>query len=385
MDRNTYLGSFAQENVVFQTTVVETSSYGDNFKRVMIFTEQSLISDASALLPVEGSETIKAATVTADTYASITTGILQSWLTDLFANGEVNEAYVVINGADALTAELQEAAYELLKAYAYWKTVCIGVAASGNDPANPTNPADPSTLDATRFNTLAAALADLCLTDKQVLSGPVLAPFSDADPSGYATSPRFMALKDKFVFMSYHQDATRNTALYSVGLALSQVNSSGTPIGNSLDMTKSNSITTNGLSRAVRDALKSVYIQTWKPIGDNSSNVAAIGDKALNGDTIGASWIVAYVTYMTKVQVAILMTTTNFYKNAENYSKILNILMANVKLFAGRLTNIVQTAPGYGDLPAAAADELVIPNAWQATYVDHVRKVTISGTLYIGE
>ena len=378
MDRNTYLGSFAQENVVFQTTVVETSSYGDNFKRVMIFTEQSLISDASALLPVEGSETIKAATVTADTYASITTGILQSWLTDLFANGEVNEAYIVINGADALTAELQEAAYELLKAYAYWKTVCIGTAA-GDDPA------DPSTLDATRFNTLAAALADLCLTDKQVLSGPVLSPFSDADPSGYATSPRFMALKDKFVFMSYHQDATRNAALYSVGLALSQVNSSGTPIGNSLDMTKSNSITTNGLRKTVRDALKAVFIQTWKPVGDNSSNVAAVGDKALNGDTIGASWIVAYVTYMTKVQVAILMTTTNFYKNAENYSKILNILMVNVKLFAGRLTNIVQTAPGYGDLPAAAADELVIPNAWQATYVDHVRKVTISGTLYIGE
>lgn len=378
MDRNTYLGSFAQENVVFQTTVEETSSYGDNFKRVMIFTEQSLISDASALLPVEGSETIKAATVTADTYASITTGILQSWLTDLFANGEVNEAYVVINGADALTAELQEAAYELLKAYAYWKTVCIGTAA-GDDPA------DPSTLDATRFNTLAAALADLCLTDKQVLSGPVLAPFSDADPSGYATSPRYLALKDKFVFMSYHQDATRNAALYSVGLALSTVNSSGTPIGNSLDMTKSNSITTNGLGKPVRDALKSVYIQTWKPVGDNSSNVAAVGDKALNGDTIGASWIVAYVTYMTKVQVAILMTTTNFYKNAENYSRILNILMANVKLFAGRLTNIIQTAPGYGDLPAAAADELVIPNAWQATYVDHVRKVTVSGTLYIGE
>lgn len=379
MDRNNYLGSFAQENVVFQTTVVESSSYGDNFKRVMIFTEQNLISDTSALLPVEGSTTIKAATVTADSFASVTSGILQSWLTDLFANGEVNEAYLVINGTGALTAELQEAAYELLKAYAYWKTVCVGTAASGDDPA------DPTTLDGVRFNVLAAALADLCLVDKQVLSGPVPAPFSDADPSGYATSPRYVALKDKFVFMSYHQDATRNAALYSVGLALSQFNSSGTPIGNSLDMTKSNSITSNGLSKPVRDALQAVYIQTWKPIGDNSSNVAAIGDKSLNGDTIGALWIVAYVTYMTKVQVAIMMTTNNFYKNAANYDRILTALMTNVKLFAGRLNNITQTAPAYGELPASAADELVIPNAWRATYVDHVRKVTISGTLYIGE
>lgn len=379
MDRNNYLGSFAQENVVFQTTVVETSAVGDNFKRVMIFTEQNLISDTAALLPVEGSDTIKVATVTADTFASITSGILQSWLTDLFANGEVNEAYVVVNGTDALTAELQEAAYELLKAYAYWKTVCVGTAASGEDPA------DPITLDGARFNVLAAALADLCLVDKQVLSGPVPAPFSDVDPSGYATSARYTALKDKYVFMSYHQDATRNAALYSVGLALSEVNSSGTPIGNSLDMTKSNSITSNGLGKTVRDALKAVFIQTWKPVGDNTSSVAAVGDKALNGDTIGANWIVAYVTYMTKVQVAVMMTTNNFYKNATNYDRILTALMTNVKLFAGRLTNITQTAPAYGELPSSAADELVIPNAWRASYVDHVRKVTISGTLYIGE
>lgn len=379
MDSNNYLGSFAQENVIFQTTVVQNSTYGDNFKRVMIFTEQSLISDTDALVAVDGSDTVKVATVTADSFASVVTGILQSWLSDLFANGETEEVYLVVNGTDALTTELQEAAYELLKAYAFWKTVCVP------DTTTTEGETDVAALDATRFNTLASALALLCATDKQVLSGPVLAPLSDANPANYASSPRYIALKDKYVFMSYHQDATRNAALYSVGLALAKTNASGTPIGNSLDMTKSNSITSNGLSKTVRDVLKGAFIQTWKYVGDNSAYVGAVGDKALNGDVIGANWIIAYVTYMTKVDVAVLMTTNNFYKNADNYAKILGILGNRLTKFLGRLSQIQITAPAYGALPESASDELVIPDAWQATYIDHVRKVTISGTLYIGE
>lgn len=382
METNNYLGSFAQENVLFQTTVVQNSSYGDNFKRVMVFSEKALISDPDALVAVEGSDTIKVATVTADDFASITTGILQSWLTDLFANGETEEAYVVINGDGALDTEKQEAAYELLKAYAYWKTVCVSQQA--DTTTDPATEADPTVLDSTRFNTLAAALAPLCQADKQVLSGPVLAPLSTETAANFATDPRYVALKDKFVFMSYHQDVTRNAALYSVGLALSAFNTSGTPIGNSLDMTKSNSITSNGLKKAVRDTLASANIQTFKPVGDNSAYVAAIGDKSLNGDVIGADWIVAYVTYMSKVQIAVMMTTNNFYKNAANYTAILQVLLDNVTKFQGRLTGITLTAPGFGALPASARDELVIPNAWEATYVDHLRKVTISGTLYIG-
>lgn len=372
MESNNYIGSFAQENVAFQATVVERSAFGDNFKRVMIFTEQALIADTSALVAVEGSDSIKVATVTADTYASIATGILQSWLTDLFVNGNLEEAYLVINGTSTLTDQLQEAAYDLLKAYAYWKTVCVPATSN-------------AALDDARFNALAAALADLCAVDKQVLSSPVLAPLSTATASGWASDARYTALKDKFVFMSYHPDATRNAALYSVGLALSLYNSSGTPIGNSLDMTKSNNITSSNASRTVRDAMKDAYVQSWKPVGDNSAYVAAIGDKALNGDVVGANWIVAYVTYMTKVQIAILMTAPNFYRNNENYQQILNIMMGYINKFAGRLVDITCTAPSFESLPPSAADELVIPNAWEATYVDHIRKVTINGTLYIGE
>lgn len=379
MDTNNYIGSFAQENVTFQTVVTTSSSYGDNFKRVMIFTEKSLITDTDYLLPVDGSDTVKAATVTVDDYASVTTGILQSWLTDLFANGETEDVYLVINGDDTLTAELQEEAYELLKAHAYFKTVCVPDTTS--DPQTP----DLAALDDSRFNTLASALAQLCVADKEVLSSPVLAPLSTTLAANYADDPRYIALKDKFVFMSYHQDATRNAALYALGLALSTNNTSGTPIGNSFDMVKSNGITTNGLKKVVRSTLNAAYIQTWKAIGDNSSNVAAESDRDLMGNYMEVLWIKARVAYMVKVEVAVLMTTVNFYKNEENYQQILAILGNNLGTFKGRLEKIRVTAPTFANLPSSASDRLVIDNAWEATYVDHVRRVDISGTLYIGE
>ena len=297
----------------------------------------------------------------------------------MFANGETEDVYLVINGDDTLTAELQEEAYELLKAHAYFKTVCVPDTTT--DPQTP----DLAALDASRFNTLASALALLCVVDKEVLSSPVLAPLSTTLAANYADDPRYIALKDKFVFMSYHQDATRNAALYALGLALSTNNASGTPIGNSFDMVKSNGITTNGLKKVVRSTLNAAYIQTWKAIGDNSSNVAAESDRDLMGNYMEVLWLKARIAYMVKVEVAVLMTTVNFYKNDSNYRKILDILSSNLSAFSGRLSNILVTAPTFDNLPSSASDKLVIDNAWQATYVDHVRKVDISGTLYIGE
>lgn len=385
MDRNTYLGSFAQEDVVFQTIVSETSSYGENFQRMMMFIDYANVVDASAFVAVSGSDSVKAATVTADTYASIVSGAAQSWLTDFFASGTTQEAYVIICGedADALTTAAMTAAYEILKPYAYWKVVCPTILADAT--ADPAIEADPASISETRLVTLASALADLCVTDKQVLSGPVPVPLSTADASAYASDTVFTSLKTKFVFMSYHPDTTRNAALFSIGLALATLNTSGTSIGNSLDMTKTTNITTSGVSRTLRNTMSGDYIQTWKPVGDNSSNVAAKGDRTLTGDVIGALWIVAYVTYMSKVQIAVMMTVPNFYKNASNYARILGVLQANLTLFTGRLTAITITAPSFAALPASASDELVIPDAWTAQYRDHLRTITISGTLYIGE
>lgn len=160
-----------------------------------------------------------------------------------------------------------------------------------------------------------------------------------------------------------------------------------------MDMTKSTMITSSGaggstLAKAVRDSLKSINVQTWKPVGDNSGNVAALGDKTLNGNTYAADWIRSYITFMVKVNVAQMITEPNFLKNASNYSGIIVVLSNYLSLFglsgSGRLKDMSITAPAFEELPEAQSDQIIVPNAWVATYVDHIREVQITGTLYIG-
>lgn len=391
MDTNDFLGSFAQENVSFTTRVVKTSAVGDNYWKVMIFVESDRFVDTSGdewtLVP--GSSTIKALSVNASDYAGYTSGVLQSWLYDLFCNGFTGDCILVAcapHSEDTSSAdfiEAMETAYELVKAYAYHKTVCaapkleIGTGSFAVD-------AD-----------VAVSLATLCGTDKGLLSSAPYLPFTTATPNNPESDTLYNALKTagKDAFMSAHQDVTRNAALYSLGLAMSTLNGSGTCVGNSMDMTKSIMITGSGpsgtnLSKGIRDTLKGLNIQTFKPVGDNSGNVAATGAKTLNGDVVQAIWIVAYITYMVKVEVARMITEPNFLRNASNYANIVATMIAYIQKFgdAGsrRLENIQSKAPAFASLPTAADDVIIIPDAWSAKYIDQVRDVQITGTLYIG-
>ena len=437
MDTNDFLGSVAQEDVAFTTRVVRTAQVGDNFWKAMIFVESDRFVDASEVgwTLVPGSSTIKALSVTADDFAEHTTGVLRSWLYDLFCNGFTGDCILVAcaphdsgetvivysaNGTDFFTdaemtqpatipagktpvstgvenqysytadptstnfIEKMEEGYALMKAYAYHKTVC----------AAPTLSLDSATFAVD--TAVAVDFAELCATDKGLLSSAPYFPFSTTTPETPESDPLYQALKSagKDAFMSAHQDATRNAALYSLGLALSTLNGSGTSVGNSIDMAKSSMITSSGpegtnLPKAIRDALFNINVQTFKPIGNNTGDVSAKGAKTLNGDVVQATWIVAYVTYMVKVAVAELITVPNFLKNEASYSRILGIMTNYLKKFGDsgsrRLQDIQVTAPSFGALPSSKGDEIIIPDAWSATYVDQVRKVQITGTLYIGE
>ena len=104
---------------------------------------------------------------------------------------------------------------------------------------------------------------------------------------------------------------------------------------------------------------------------------------------VQATWIIAYVTYMTKVAIAELITVPNFLKNQDNYNRLVGIMMSYLGKFgkngSNRLRDLTSKAPSFEDLPKAAKDVIIIPDAWSATYVDQVREVQITGTLYIGE
>lgn len=385
MDTNDFLGSFAQENVTFTTRVIRTAAVGDIYWKVMVFVENDRFVDASteAWTAIPGSSTLKALTVTASDYAMYASGLLRSWLFDLFANGFTGDCILIAcankpeeGGTNEAFITAMEEAYALMKAYAYHKTVCAG----GDNSLS----AD-----------IATALARLCAEDKGLLSSAPYYPYATATPGQPDTDSVYSGVKASGydAFFAAHQDVTRNAALYSLGLAMSTINGSGTCVGNSLDMTKSGNITSSGpggenLSKPIRDSLKNIHVQFFKPVGDNSGNVAATGATTINGDVVQATWILAYVTYMVKVKVAQLITTPNFLKNAANYTRILNIMCEQLTKFgssgSGRLKNLEITAPAFGSVDSKA-DVIIIPEAWSASYVDQVREVQITGTLYIGE
>lgn len=436
MDTNDFLNSFAQENVSFTTQVVRTARVGDNFWKVMVFVENNRFVDSAAtgwtLIP--GSATIKALSVNATDYAEYTSGVLQSWLYDLFCNGFTGDcilvacapiatgATVIVYSSDGVTfyedaeltipatipagkiptatgtenqysyvadptpeefIEAMEEAYNTLKAYAYHKTVCAAPALPEDTSAFAVDPG------------VAVKLAQLCAGDKNLLSSAPYFPYCTATPASTETDPLYAALTavSADAFMSCHADTTRNAALFSLGLAMSTLNGSGTCIGNSMDMSKTLLLTPSSasgvvLSKPVRDVLKSKHIQVWKNIGDNTGAVAAEGAQTLQGDVMQATWILAYITYMTKVRIAQEITNPNFLKNATNYGKLITLMSGYIGMFSstgsGRLRNVAITAPAF-DSVDSSGDAIVIPNAWTARYVDQIRNVQITGTMYIGE
>ena len=389
---NDFRGSFADENVLFETQVIKNARVGDNFWKVMIFIEDDRYVTSTSWVDVPGCAGSKALTVDRNTYASAVNpeGALYGWLLDLFANGFTGDCILVTVGAKlegeteptAIIAQLKKA-FAVMSPYAYHKTCLIGIPSETGE-GEPINPA------------VAKEFAVLCKSEYRLLSSAPYFPYCATDLADTSTSTLYTQLMSESkadAFMSACSDNTRNGALYSLGLALSLTNESGTPVGNSMDMIKSGNFSSSGAGGSVptkeeKEILKAAKIQFFKPIGDNSGNVAATGAETIRGSVIQADWIIAYVTYMTKVSIAQTITVPNFVYSESTYEAVVNKLVAYLTLFgpkgSNRLADLIISAPSFDTLPKAKEDEYIIPNAWSATYRDQVRTVKISGALYLG-
>lgn len=402
---NDYLTSFAQENVSFITRVIRQSSVGDNYWKVLIFVEDDRYVDSSTWEAVPGAsysydttaeppETVtitpKALSVTLTDYAISTTGILNGWLTSLYASGFSGDCILVTCGPSTETSEhkaaAMEAAYEVMKPYAYHKTACIG--ATG--------------MDSIVIQALGAK-ANATYEDKMLSSLPYVqytiteyAADKGAQKTAIQNSVDYQncMLGDADAFMAVHSDASKNAALFSLGLALGYINGTGYRVGNPMEMTKTGNISSSGLNgeampRQNREAFEELYIQTFKPVGDNSGYVAGYGEKSLKGEEVVARWVVGYISYMSKVRIAQMITSPGFRKSEVNYKRIVFTMSDIVNTFSldngGCLDNVTITAPAYNQLPPAKNDEIVIENAWSATFMGVIHDVDITGNLYIGE
>lgn len=378
-------GSIAQVNVQFPIeTVIEPVS-GENYTKALIFMP---LAKAEEYLPaVESPAAGQKIELNSSNYEALTGGLLKTWLVPFFTLAQAAKLAVAIYDVDT-TSEVPdgdgtkqetvpatapiEKVYEAYKYYAYFK---FGLADSGD------------------YNTLQVQLARLCKAD------PLYSQLWVGTSDGQVLkkeSPLVSALKGGAADarVVYNPDATINAALAQLGATLAQINATGTPVGNDIDMLAFNTIGASGaddadgkttnLDATQKYALDEQKIGYNTYVGDGTENVVTEGSQTLQGNVVGAQWVKSYIEYMCKIRTANFITKRNKFRNNEQYQAILLILSDVVKDFLnfGRLADFKITAPVFSDL-AKSADAIVVPNAWEATYIDKIRSVTVYGTLYV--
>lgn len=366
-------GSIAQVNVQFPIeTVIEPVS-GENYTKALIFIP---LGKAEEYLPTTESPAAgQKIELDSSNYGKLTGGLLKTWLVPFFTSAQAAKIAVAIYDVDAeeVTAKAPlNKVYEAYKYYAYFK---FGLAPS-ND-----------------YNALQTQLAQLCKADP--LYSQLWVGTSDPQvltkESSLVSALKGVAADARVV---YNLDGTINAALAQLGATLAQSNATGTPIGNDIDMLAFNTIGASGADDADGnptnlDATQKATLDEQKIgyntyVGDGTENVVTEGSQTLQGNVAGAQWVKSYIEYMCKIRTANFITKRNKFRNNEQYQAILLILSDVVKDFLnfGRLADFKITAPVFSDL-AKSADAIVVPNAWEATYIDKLRSVTVYGTLYV--
>lgn len=366
-------GSIAQVNVQFPIeTVIEPVS-GENYTKALIFIP---LGKAEEYLPTTESPAAgQKIELDSSNYGKLTGGLLKTWLVPFFTSAQAAKIAVAIYDVDAeeVTAKAPlNKVYEAYKYYAYFK---FGLAPS-ND-----------------YNALQTQLAQLCKADP--LYSQLWVGTSDPQvltkESSLVSALKGVAADARVV---YNLDGTINAALAQLGATLAQSNATGTPVGNDIDMLAFNTIGASGaddadgnptnLDATQKAALDEQKIGYNTYVGDGTENVVTEGSQTLQGNVVGAQWVKSYIEYMCKIRTANLITKRNKFRNNDQYQAILLILSDVVKDFLnfGRLADFKITAPVFSDL-AKSADAIVVPNAWEATYIDKLRSVTVYGTLYV--
>lgn len=378
---NDYAGSIAQQFVHFTTTQSIITNPGATFGRAMMFLDQTTASGGlwlgSALLPGEDFE------LTAQNYAALTGGALRDILAGYFATNQIASMMLAIWDSAAGAYAGLISAYDELKYDAYFKTMYL--AGLGNEAVQ---------------NAAAAKLAELGFPDTgiftQVGFGTKVADNLD---DGSTTSLTYVINQSSGDAVIVYGDASQNTDpwLDQLGVTLGGLNGTGTAIGNALDMIATatrEASGTDGANLGPVDvaALKAQFVGYWSTLGNNSGQVALYNPKTIKEAVYAADWFVAYLNFVMSIAATEWLTDPatpqGKRRNNANYQAILGIIGAKAGPFTEKggigvidgFTTAV--APAFKDLPASG-DAFVIPHAWEATFVQNAREITVQGTLYI--
>jgi hypothetical protein len=151
-----------------------------------------------------------------------------------------------------------------------------------------------------------------------------------------------------------------------------------------------NSEANENMPLAQAEILDAKFVSYLMSIADGSLNDSILlRAKTITGFPVIAIQMSKWVDYTTSQAIAKMMTAQStlsepVLKNEKTYGIIQAMLLSNLQVFAriGRLTNIFLNMPAYSDLPASDTD-IVVTQGWEATYVDDLERVQITGTVVV--
>ncbi len=363
---NDYLGSYAQQYVTFDIVQSISAPVGSNFQSVQIYIADD---DASANFTGTPPGIDEQLAVNFSNYATLTQGTLLDWLADFFANNKIQQVFLVVYDHAIATYGGIEVAYDLYKAYAYFKLILGDTQGA------------------------IGALAELCEDDPLSQCVVGTADTECLDDASTTSIKYFLETTTELsnYWLEYNEEAS-NSAMCQLGLSLGLLNGSGTAVGNSLANKSTSTIGASGTDGANLDAadvqaLVTQNIGYWSTVGNNTGAATKYGALIGSGsDYLAANWFVRYVEYMCSVRGSEYLNdpTANRYRNNDTYQGLLGILQSVVQPFIqiGLISNFKITAPKFVDLPDTGST-ITVPNAWSADWNPSVTKVVIQGVLYV--
>ena len=398
---NDFNGSVAQQDVSISTDVVRTATVGGNFyENVLYVTDRfSSFGADTPVYPVVKKSNYTDVLNDYTYFSDAEKKIVKSNLASLFAYGLDLKVYII--------PSTELANYKLYGYFTYldleWNTTdgtTTDYALSTNAEGTLTNvktaldkdftsvlidmAVDPVNVKGTSTVTTAGTfgLITAFAMDSTVFARPAMVTGTEANANAFVD-----ASGDPIGY---------SPALYQLGKTLSTINESGVPVGSAFDMTAvdfQNVMPTAdtstdvlvGASATFADYFEGVRINYFKPVGNGTMQLTNFGGWTILGNCTTADWIVAYLNFMNRVACATIITSGRALKNARTYNELLDAVKANIagQVKNERIIDFKMNAPSFSDLPKTNGHTISIPNAWEGTYVDNVRKVKISGTLTV--
>lgn len=376
-----YDGSLAQQYMNFSVLTSVQTNPGENFGKAMVFIDSATVSGVWSASPVPSpGDSIE---LTSQNFNDYVSGGLLDQLTGYFAANSIANIFVTVWDSSLPAYAGLHTAYDANKYNAYFKTLyTAGLGAEATVNAACVELAEYAFADTAKFS--------------QVGFGTIAA---DNLVNGSVTSLLTALLASDGDAVVVYSDASDTTDpwLDQLGLTLGALNGTGTAVGNALDYIATLDRDASGTDGANLGATQvaSLKLQKcgyWATLGNGTGGVALYNPTTIKGNYAGADWLIAYIDFVAAIKSIEFLTDPatpqGKRRNNTNYQAILAILGNTAAPFTdkggiGVLANFTtSTAPQFSKL-TGGGDTLIIPHAWEASYLQGVREITVQGTLYI--